>query len=106
MNIISHWIAQYRARRQHRRLVEEARRDWRVVAQKRDDFRRIDTNLFAASLAYVAEENGVGERRIRIVAPQDKYMASALAEKSDSFANWKLWEAKAQRKSIPMKEIA
>ena len=90
----------WKARRAHDALVLEARRDWRIVHSGKTYWSAEKPRTVAC--AFVCEENGLGERRVRVISsPCHGYRPTA-----EIYHNALLWAAKAERRSIPRKEIA
>lgn len=103
---IRRWFKHRAACKEHQRLLDEARRDWAVVATHKQHCVWGDCgNRSAGYYVYTMEENGIGERRVRIVG-RPNYPWPHQNPGSEHFAKCLEWAAKAERKSIPIREIA
>lgn len=99
------WLAERRARKQHAALIVEARRDWRVTQTYRVKCVWSSDRL-AGFYVLSAEENGIGERRVRIIDRPPPPWEQSQPPLAQIWAELKEWEARAQSKSIPRKEVA
>lgn len=105
MKWFAQWLAGRRARKQHADLVAEAKKDWRVVRTYRLKCVYSNDGL-AGFYVLSADENGLGERRITIIDRPPPPWDQIRNPNNQLWAELKEWEARAQRKSIPRREIA
>ncbi len=104
---ITRWLAERRAAELHAALVDEAREDWSVVQTYKVQCVWSDhDDELAGYWVFAAEQNGLGDRRAVIVARPPSPWPQEGEPKNKVWASLKEWEARAERKSIPRKEIA
>ncbi len=99
--MIRRWLARWRAERQYRKMVAEARNDWRVV--HRHDWKCIDTSwgncFYDGTAIVVGEENALGERRKRFIQnPWPKWNV-------ENERPIDLWVAAAEPRCLPRPEL-
>lgn len=102
------WYRRWRARRAHSRLIAQERADWRTVDIKKvkcvvwkDNVSKEEIRV-AGYAIFVAQENGVGERRVlakNLPHPWRK-------EDFEQYADMVLWAVQAEPRAVPMKEVA
>ncbi len=99
--MIRRWLARWRAERQYRKMVAEARNDWRVVHQRH--WKCIDTSygerIFAGTAILVAEQNALGERRSHFLQNPWPERSHECQQEID------LWVAAAEPRCLPRPEL-
>lgn len=92
---------QWRARREHKRLVAEMRSNWRWIADYKEEVVKGGETLYVGG-AYALEENELGERRIRVIwRAYDHYKFG-----SPKYRDCQVWAAKGKARAVPRKELA
>lgn len=89
-----------RADRQHARLVAEARSEWTLKGEYKKECEWIiegAPNQRAGWTVLFAEENSLGERRVRVIHKPKGWNVDGM----HIYAQLKAWEAQAEARSLP-----